>query len=831
LRPRRAHPRGVSAHDAAVSCHAGDAGIVSAIAKLRRNAEGWRERAEAVSAAGTGAAAGMGIAARIAFGKDAIMATDIEIGADVKMGAELGAGADVKTGAELRPGADVKTGAELRPGADVKTGAGLGMGAGFAMSSDIEMGADIEIEKKPAIEPSLKAGDDGAPQNANSYPAGQEGPSGKNRGQPAGNAPKNSNLFNIIVIVFLITIFVNLIFASRSASNITQIEYSQFIKLVEGGLADKVQIDDDMLHIQLKKDADASAVERILSPDGRGGSAAAATAAAGQGQPTLSPVGTYSAARIDDPALVERLDENGVSFYRQIAVSKSPILGFVMTWILPVLLMYFIYSFVFRRLFGKMGQGGPGGGGMGGIFGVGKSKAKEYSLEKNMGVRFSDVAGQDEAKESLTEMSDYLHDPKKYQEIGAKQPRGALLVGPPGTGKTLLAKALAGEAGVPFYSISGSEFVEMFVGVGASRVRDLFENAKKNAPCIVFIDEIDAIGKSRDSQIGGNDEREQTLNQLLAEMDGFDGEKGIVVLAATNRPEVLDKALLRPGRFDRRIIVEKPDLPGREAILAVHAGKVKLSDDVNLHELAIATSGATGADLANMINEGALLAVKKGRKTVRQKDMMEAVEVVVAGKEKKDRVMNAKERRMVAYHEVGHALVSALQKNSQPVQKITIIPRTMGSLGYTMSMPEEDRYLMTKSELLAQITVLLGGRAAEIAQFGEVTTGASNDIERATALARGMVTQYGMSDALGPISLESAQSRYLDGSSVKNCSQQTETKIDDEVRLILTGCQQKASKLLEGSRASLDKIAEYLLDKENITGDEFMKLLEPPSLA
>jgi len=389
-----------------------------------------------------------------------------------------------------------------------------------------------------------------------------------------------------------------------------------------------------------------------------------------------------------------------------------------------------------------------------------------------------------------------------------------------------LAKALAGEAGVSFFSISGSEFIEMFIGVGASRVRDLFEQAKKNAPCIIFIDEIDAIGKSRDNQMAGNDEREQTLNQLLTEMDGFSSEKGIVVLAATNRPEILDKALLRPGRFDRRVIVDKPDLSGREAILKVHAANVKLDENVNLHEIALATSGATGADLANMVNEGALLAVKDNRTTVTQKDIMDAVEVVIAGKEKKDRVMNQNERRMVAYHEVGHALVSALQKNSQPVQKITIVPRTMGSLGYVMNMPEEERYLMTKNEILAQITTLLGGRAAEIIQFTEVTTGASNDIERATALARGMVSQYGMSDKVGPMGLESVQNRYLDGRSVKNCSAETETLIDNEVRQILLDCQEKAIDLLRENKVSLDRISAHLLDNENITGEQFMELLK-----
>ena len=662
------------------------------------------------------------------------------------------------------------------------------------------------------MEPNKQTDENNALHETNPYQKGEENLPGGNYGQPAGNAPKRGNIFNILMIVFLFTFLMNLFLANRTGSAV-QIEYSQFIKLVESGNVDQVQIDDDIVLMSLKKDADLSEVGQILiKPDSNN-----------QYAPSADDI--YNAVRIDDPALVERLNENGVSFYKPQTVTRSPILSFITSWVVPVLLMYLLYSFLFRKLFSKMGQ--SGGGGMGNIFGAGKSKAKEYNLEKSTGVKFSDVAGQDEAKESLAELSDFLHDPQKYQEIGAKQPKGALLVGPPGTGKTLLAKALAGEAGVPFYSISGSEFVEMFVGVGASRVRDLFENAKKNAPCIIFIDEIDAIGKSRDNQLGSNDEREQTLNQLLAEMDGFDSNKGIVVLAATNRPEVLDKALLRPGRFDRRIIVEKPDLPGREAILRVHADKVKLAEGVNLHELALATSGATGADLANMINEGALLAVKEGRKTVFQKDLMEAVEVVIAGKEKKDRVMNPKERRMVSYHEVGHALVSALQKNSQPVQKITIVPRTMGSLGYTMNMPEEERYLMTRSELLAQITTLLGGRAAEIVQFGEVTTGAANDIERATTLARGMITQYGMSEKFGAMGLESIQNRYLDGSSVKNCSPETQTQIDEEVRLTLENCQREATELLESNRASLDKIAEYLLDKENITGEEFMRLLEP----
>ena len=644
-------------------------------------------------------------------------------------------------------------------------------------------------------------------------------PSGK-KGPPSGNAPKKFNIFHILIVIFIINFILNILFAGRLSSG-SQIEYSQFIKLVESGNVNRVQIDDEMVHVSLNSNSNLREVERILYPDGRDPDSAR--------QPEPQADSVYSAVRIEDPTLVERLNENNVDFFKTQSRAGSPILSFIISWVLPILIMYLLYTFLIRKFMGNMGQGGLGG--MGGVFGVGKSKAKEYNIEKSTGVKFTDVAGQDEAKESLAELADFLHNPEKYTAIGAKQPKGALLVGPPGTGKTLLAKALAGEAGVPFYTISGSEFVEMFVGVGASRVRDLFENAKKNAPCIIFIDEIDAIGKSRDNQLGSNDEREQTLNQLLSEMDGFDGRKGIIVLAATNRPDVLDKALLRPGRFDRRIIVEKPDLRGREAILNVHSAKVKLAADVNLRELALATSGATGADLANMINEGALLAVKNDRKTVCQKDLMEAVEVVIAGKEKKDRVMNAKERGMVSYHEVGHAMVSALQTDSLPVQKITIVPRTMGSLGYTMNVPEEERFLLTKDELLAQITGLLGGRAAEIVQYGVTTTGAANDIERATALARGLVTQYGMSDKFGPMSLESVQDRYLNGRNVQNCSDETGTMIDEEVRRILAECQQKAVDLLSANRDSMDKIAEYLLDNENITGDEFMKLLKPGDAA
>ncbi|NRT41123.1 cell division protease FtsH [Clostridium beijerinckii] len=464
------------------------------------------------------------------------------------------------------------------------------------------------------------------------------------------------------------------------------------------------------------------------------------------------------------------------------------------------------------------------GGGGGGFMSVGKSNAKVY-VEKTTGVYFKDVAGQEEAKESLKEIVDFLHKPERYTKIGAKLPKGALLVGPPGTGKTLLAKAVAGEAKVPFFSLSGSGFVEMFVGVGASRVRDLFAQAEKQAPCIIFIDEIDAIGKSREGNISGNDEREQTLNQLLAEMDGFDSSKGVVILAATNRPEVLDKALLRPGRFDRRVIVDKPDLKGRENILKVHSKNIIMDESVNLKEIALATAGAVGADLANMVNEAALRAVRMGRDTVRQDDLFEAVETVIAGKEKKDRVMTENEKSLVAFHEVGHALASALQKKTQPVHKITIVPRTMGALGYTMQMPEEEKYLMSKDELLEQIVVLLAGRAAEDLVFNEITTGASNDIERATSIARQMVTMYGMSEKFGMIGLESIQNRYLDGRPVRNCSDEISAEVDREVMNIINESYEKAKNLLKANMEALGKISSHLIFKETIMGDEFMKIL------
>ena len=528
---------------------------------------------------------------------------------------------------------------------------------------------------------------------------------------------------------------------------------------------------------------------------------------------------TYYTVSMNDALLVNRLkeaeDNNKISSYEQQDSSGSnAILSVMVSYVLPFVLIYAMMYFVMRGI-------GKGGGMMGS---VGKSNAKVY-VEKKTGVTFADVAGQDEAKESLTEMVDFLHNPGKYIEIGARLPKGALLVGPPGTGKTLLAKAVAGEANVPFFSLSGSDFVEMFVGVGASRVRDLFKQAQSMAPCIIFIDEIDAIGKSRDSRYGGgNDEREQTLNALLAEMDGFDSSKGLVILAATNRPEVLDKALLRPGRFDRRVIVERPDLKGRVETLKVHAKNVKMDETVNFDEIALATSGAVGSDLANMINEAALAAVKAGREAVSQKDLLEAVEVVIAGKEKKDRILGEEEKKVVSYHEVGHAMAIAVQKNTEPVQKITIVPRTMGALGYTMQVPEEEKYLMSKEQMLSELVTLFGGRAAEEVVFNSVTTGASNDIERATQIARAMVTQYGMSERFGLMGLESVQNRYLDGRAVMNCSDATGALIDEEVKEMLKVAYDKAKKIIEDHREVMDEIAEFLIEKETITGKEFMEI-------
>lgn len=516
---------------------------------------------------------------------------------------------------------------------------------------------------------------------------------------------------------------------------------------------------------------------------------------------------------MNDDSLVDRLDEAGVKFGSQPTDTVGQmILELFITLILPIGLMAALLVYLMR----KMTKGG-------GMMGIGKSNAKMY-MEKETGVTFQDVAGEDEAKESLQEVVDFLHNPGKYSGIGAKLPKGALLVGPPGTGKTLLAKAVAGEAKVPFFSLSGSAFVEMYVGVGASRVRDLFKQAQQQAPCIVFIDEIDAIGKTRDTALGGNDEREQTLNQLLAEMDGFDTNKGLLILAATNRPEILDPALLRPGRFDRRIIVDKPDLKGRVEILKVHAKDVRMDESVDLEAIALATSGAVGSDLANMINEAAINAVKHGRQVVSQKDLFEAVEVVLVGKEKKDRIMSKEERRIVSYHEVGHALVTALQKNTEPVQKITIVPRTMGALGYVMQTPEEEKFLNTKKELEAMIVVALGGRAAEELVFDTVTTGAANDIEQATKVARAMITQYGMSERFGLMGLESIQNRYLDGRAVLNCGDATAGEIDEEVMKMLKEAYAEAKRLLAENREALDKIAAFLIEKETITGKEFMKI-------
>ncbi|MFR3861535.1 MAG: ATP-dependent zinc metalloprotease FtsH [Oscillospiraceae bacterium] len=522
---------------------------------------------------------------------------------------------------------------------------------------------------------------------------------------------------------------------------------------------------------------------------------------------------------VSNDDLKARLDAQGVEYNTEIVEQASPIVTFVVTWLLPVIIMYALFSLLMRGMTKRMG---------GGIGGIGESKAKVY-MEKSTGITFADVAGQDEAKESLVEIIDFLHNPQKYAAIGAKLPKGALLVGPPGTGKTLLAKAVAGEASVPFFSISGSDFVEMFVGIGASRVRDLFQQAAKVAPAIIFIDEIDAIGRTRDSKFGGNDEREQTLNQLLAEIDGFDSSKGVVILAATNRPEILDKALLRAGRFDRRIIVDRPNLAGRYQTLRVHTKNIKLAEDVDLHKIAQATAGAVGADLANLVNEAALRAVRMGRKAVNQQDLLTSFELVIAGTEKKGTVLTDTEKRIVSYHEVGHALVAALQKHSQPVSKITIVPHTSGALGYTMQMPEEEKFLSSREELIVELQTMLGGRAAEQVVFGIATTGASNDIERATELARKMVTQYGMSDKLGLMALSTVSNPYLDGSTMMNCADSTSSAADEEIHKLLMDCYADAKKLLVEHRSLLDEIAMYLLSKETITGDEFMAYVNADS--
>ena len=594
----------------------------------------------------------------------------------------------------------------------------------------------------------------------------------------------------IIILTTLITAFLVLgLYQMRQDSQYTEITYSKFLKLVEEKKVEKVTIDTDRLEITLKEDKEEK--NNLL------------------GLKT-----TYYTGVVKDETLSQRLYDAGVEFGQKVPDSTSAILlNIFLSVILPFVMIFAMLSFVMKR----MSKGG-------GMMGIGKSNAKMY-VEKETGVTFKDVAGEDEAKESLQEVVDFLHNPGKYTGIGAKLPKGALLVGPPGTGKTLLAKAVAGEAKVPFFSLSGSAFVEMYVGVGASRVRDLFKQAQSMAPCIIFIDEIDAIGKSRDSAMGGNDEREQTLNQLLAEMDGFDTSKGLLLLGATNRPEILDPALLRPGRFDRRIIVDKPDLKGRIDILKVHAKDVKMDESVDLEAIALATSGAVGSDLANMINEAAITAVKHGRGVVSQSDLFEAVEVVLVGKEMKDRIMSSEERQIVSYHEVGHALVSALQKDAEPVQKITIVPRTMGALGYVMQTPEEEKFLNTKKELEAMLVGMLAGRAAEEIVFNTVTTGASNDIEQATKVARAMITQYGMSEKFGLIGLESVQSRYLDGRPVQNCGPETAAEIDKEVMKMLKDAYEEAKRILQENRDALDKIAAFLIEKETITGKEFMEIL------
>lgn len=590
-----------------------------------------------------------------------------------------------------------------------------------------------------------------------------------------------------LTVAVIITILINIVIYFVSQSNYKQIDYSEFLTMVNNKQIESVQIDSDRLVITPKNEDNASALNKKL----------------------------YYTGNLDYPQLVDKLYNADIKFTTPVKNTQLPIISFLLSWILPFALFYFLGNFLMKSMGNKLG---------GGAMSFGKSNAKVY-VEKTTGVSFKDVAGQEEAKESLKEIVDFLHKPERYTKIGAKLPKGALLVGPPGTGKTLLAKAVAGEAKVPFFSLSGSGFVEMFVGVGASRVRDLFSQAEKQAPCIIFIDEIDAIGKSRDGNIGGNDEREQTLNQLLAEMDGFDSSKGVVILAATNRPEVLDKALLRPGRFDRRVIVDKPDLKGRENILKVHSKNIIMDESVKLNDIALATAGAVGADLANMVNEAALRAVRMGRDKVKQEDLFEAVETIIAGKEKKDRVMSENEKNIVAFHEVGHALASALQKKTQPVHKITIVPRTMGALGYTMQMPEEEKYLMTKEEILEQIVVLLAGRAAEELVFNEVTTGASNDIERATSLARQMVTMYGMSDKFGMIGLESIQNRYLDGRPVRNCSDEISAEVDREVINIINKAYEKAKELLKINMEALGKISSHLIFKETIMGEEFMEIL------
>ena len=587
------------------------------------------------------------------------------------------------------------------------------------------------------------------------------------------------SLLVMVVIAVAVMIIAQILSGKITSASQKEVTYTEFMQDVQEGKVTKVELDSDRIYFELKNDKYVK----------------------------------YYTGNVQDERMYEKLDNAGVTYSRKVVDTTTYVLSSILSFVLPMVLMVAVMMIFYRYAF----KGG------GGVMGVGKSNAKLY-VQNKTGVTFKDVAGQEESKESLKEIVDFLHNPEKYTKIGAKLPKGALLVGPPGTGKTLLAKAVAGEANVPFFSLSGSDFVEMFVGVGASRVRDLFKQAQQNAPCIIFIDELDAIGKSRDSRFGGNDEREQTLNQLLAEMDGFDSSKGIIILAATNRPEILDKALLRPGRFDRRIIVERPDLRGRIDVLKVHAKNVCMDETVDFREIALATSGAVGSDLANIINEAALMAVRNGRNAVSQSDLFESVEVVIAGKAKKDRVLSAEERRIVSYHEVGHALVAALQKNTEPVQKITIIPRTMGALGYVMQVPEEEKYLMSEKQIREELVTMLAGRAAESIVFDSVTTGASNDIEQATKLARAMITQYGMSEKFGLIGLTTVEDQYLGGRATLNCGEATAAEIDQEVMKILKEAYDKALALLADNRDCLDKIAAFLIERETITGKEFMKI-------
>ena len=627
------------------------------------------------------------------------------------------------------------------------------------------------------------------------------GQRGSNQGGSGNQSPRKVNLFLLLLAALCTLILTSVFMKTVSGSTTEEKSYSEFMEWVDEGTKEGeantkvkcVRYASDRIYIELvdEKETNRNPLFSYY----------------GMGRKT-----TYYTAMVSDDTLPERLREAGVEVWGYIPDNSGLIMEILLYYVVPLILFWVLLSFLFK----KMSKGG-------GPLSVGKSNAKVY-VQKETGITFKDVAGEDEAKESLQEVVDFLHNPAKYAKIGAKLPKGALLVGPPGTGKTLLAKAVAGEAGVPFFSLAGSDFIELYVGVGASRVRDLFKEATKNAPCIIFIDEIDAIGRSRDSKYGGNEEREQTLNQLLSEMDGFDTSKGILILGATNRPEILDKALLRPGRFDRRVIVDKPDLKGRVDILKVHAKDVKMDETVDFDAIALATSGAVGADLANMINEAAINAVKNGREYVSQKDLFDAVEQVLVGKEKKDRIMSKEERKIVSYHEVGHALISALQKNSEPVQKITIVPRTMGALGYVMHVPEEEKYLNSEEELRNMLVSLVGGRAAEEVVFHSVTTGAANDIEKATNIARAMVTQYGMSKHFGLVGLSTVESKYLEGRDVMNCSDQTAAEVDKEVVAILKESYEQAKQMLSENRELMDKLAAFLIEKETITGQEFMEI-------